>query len=289
MTKSTRWNIQTVAESYDFGRPLDPHILLSLYAEIQAITSSFDGKELLDAGCGTGRITLPLARQQSTLRITGIDNSKEMLSVLGEKIRNEKLRNYKYLPGDLLKLPFQTHHFDAALISSVLHAIPQWKKAVNELVRIIKPSGLLLLISEESDMYNIALGRIKSKNKTLLEKFWGTYIELRQKYNLPSPESSQVGIRWQLGHPQVITYMKKKKTLKHMDEITIPWEKTFTTGEFLEIVKRRPWSSMFTADDKKYGMVVKDLEEWIKKEKISLDEQSISHNTLKCEIVKLNP
>lgn len=240
-------------------------------------------------GAALVALPLPLARQYPTLHITGIDNSKEMLSVLWERIKREKLRNYTYRSGDLLKLPFSTHQFDTTLISSVLHAIPEWKKVVNELVRVTKPGGLLLLISEESDMYNIALGRIKSDNKTLLEKFWGKYIELREKHGLPSPETSQVGIRWQLGHPQVISYMKEKKMVNHVDEITIPWEKAFTIEEFLDIVKRRPWSSMFTADDKMYKQVVKDLSEWIKTEKISLDEQSISHNTLKCEIVKLNP
>ena len=47
------------------------------------------GKQALEIGCGTGRVSIPLAR--AGIHITGIDNSEKMLAILKKKISNEKL------------------------------------------------------------------------------------------------------------------------------------------------------------------------------------------------------
>lgn len=286
--KNPEWSKLKIAEAYDYGRPLPESIVLKAAKNIEQQTGiSFVSKQLLDAGCGTGRVTLPLAIHNKSLQIVGVDRSKEMLHVLKRIIVEKEIGNYAVQDGDLLRLQFSDNKFDLSLVSSVLHAIPQWQRAVEEIVRVTKNLGHLLLVSEQSDLYDLGLERKKSKNNNLFEKFWGKYIALRHKYNLPGTEASQVGIRWQLGYPEVIDYLRERNYLGELKDITINWENIFSIKDLLKILEERAWSSMFTADDATYNALLKDMRGWLKHEDIGLDQECSVQNVFKCEVVKI--
>lgn len=288
MIKRTEWNKKLVAENYDFGRPLDEQVIIDLFIEILKYAPELEKNALLlDAGCGTGRVTLPIAKYFPAISIIGIDTSKEMLAVLNRKISEFKPDNYKVETGDLFKVQKQNDLFDAVLISSVLHASENWRSIVDELIRVIKPNGFLFLISEQSDLYDLYLERIINKNTNIMEKFWGKYNEFRIKNNFGSFEASQVGIKWQLGHPEVIQYLREKSLIKNINEITHVWKKRFTIKELMQIIEIRCFSGMFTADDKKYEALVKDMKRWIAEEHISLNESCMANNILMCEVVQI--
>jgi SAM-dependent methyltransferase len=59
---------------------------------------------VLELGCGTGRITLPLAR--AGVRIVGIDRSEPMLARARGRIRRARLRHAPLVRGDIRHLPF---------------------------------------------------------------------------------------------------------------------------------------------------------------------------------------
>lgn len=62
---------------------------------------------VLELGCGTGRITLPLAR--AGIRIVGIDRSETMLARARRRIARARLgRRARLLRGDIRRLPFAT-------------------------------------------------------------------------------------------------------------------------------------------------------------------------------------
>lgn len=288
MTKDTDWNKQKIADFYDFGRPMDENVIIELFEKIHKKNNiSFENTLLFDAGCGTGRITLPLARHFPLLKISGLDISSEMLQVLKQKIVDQKIFNYEILQGNLLDIPFNNNYFNFSLVSSVLHGISNWQKAVNEIIKVTKNTGLIFLISEESDLYNIGLGRISGESRNLLEKFWGQYINLRQIHRIENPEDSQVGIKWQLGCPEIIEYLQANNKGKKIDDITITWQKQFFIRDFMDILEKKPWSSMFTANEEKYNLVVSDMISWLKKENINQDEICMSENIFKCEVIEL--
>ncbi len=288
MVKNTEWNNKNLAKNYELGRPLNSKIISNLFHEIKRIIKSpYNNKILLDAGCGTGRVTFPLAQKYKQLKIIGIDKSKEMLSVLKNKVINSKIKNYEIVNGNLTKIDYKEDYFDFSLISSVLHSIKNWESILREIIRVTKKEGFLFLLSEEGEIYNIALGRSKSKNRNITEKFWGTYTDLRHKNRLRDPEESQIGIKWQLGHPELIAYLNQKGYLDSIKKVKIKWKKDFTVKDFMNIVECRCWSSMFTADDGKYRNLVKDMKQWLKDENISLKNKCPSNFIIKCDIVKL--
>lgn len=285
--KKTTWNKKIVAENYDFGRPLDESVLIKLFPKVGEYAPFSKKRNLLDAGCGTGRVTVPLAKHFPNMHITGIDIAKEMLQVLHQKLKADKISNYTVRNGDLLQLALKDNFFDISLISSVLHGIKQWQKAIDEIIRVTKSHGYILLLSEQSDLYNLGLGRVKSENKNLLEKFWGMYIAYRAKNGLENPENSQIGIPWQLGYPAILQYFTQKQIIAQTHTIKMHWENRLTVSDLMKIIKGKSWSSLFTAPTKNYENLVKDMEQWIKEQHISSHASCLSKNILMCEVIEI--
>ena len=91
----------------------------------------------LEIGVGTGRIALPLTRLG--IRVVGVDISTEML----RKLR-AKSRSVPVALADATRLPFQDRTFSSAIASHVLHLVPEWRSAVDELMRVVSPGGVVL-------------------------------------------------------------------------------------------------------------------------------------------------
>lgn len=96
---------------------------------------------ILDAGAGTGK-NIPYYPQGST--VTAIDISNSML----EKAKNraQKLQKEVHLQQmDLLNLTFNDAAFDSIVTTFVLSALPEPSKGIQELKRVLKPGGKLLI------------------------------------------------------------------------------------------------------------------------------------------------
>jgi SAM-dependent methyltransferase len=91
----------------------------------------------LEIGAGTGRIALPL--MDRGVDLVGVDISAEMLHRLLAKRANANVAL-----ADATRLPFGDRTFGSAVASHVLHLIPDWKTAVDELTRVVVPGGVLL-------------------------------------------------------------------------------------------------------------------------------------------------
>lgn len=96
---------------------------------------------VLELGVGTGRMALPLVPHGVDL--VGVDLSEPMLRKLAENAGGTA--PFPLVRGDGLALPLRTHAVAAAFLCHVLHLIPRWREAVAELVRVIRPGGLLLV------------------------------------------------------------------------------------------------------------------------------------------------
>jgi SAM-dependent methyltransferase len=127
------------AERYDETRRLT--------AEASRATADLLGGELtgrqpaLEIGVGTGLIALPL--HDAGVRMVGLDLSAAMLGKLVDKRSGRP--PFPLLRGDATRLPFGDGVFGGAVARHVLHLIPRWPDAVRELVRVVRPGGVLLL------------------------------------------------------------------------------------------------------------------------------------------------
>lgn len=102
------------------------------------------GKEVLDAGCGTGRLAW-LFRKRSADMVTGFDISQNMLDIA------EKTGVYKELvQADITQeLPFEWNAFDTVFCAMVLVHVSQTElpRVMEELLRVLKPGGMIFIVN----------------------------------------------------------------------------------------------------------------------------------------------
>ena len=101
--------------------------------------------KILDAGCGTGYVAEVL-NKLNYKNITGIDFSKEMLSIA----RSKKI--YKKLICQSLneKIELRSKQFELIICTGVLTSGHVGPSAINELVRLLKPQGFFVCSIAES-------------------------------------------------------------------------------------------------------------------------------------------
>jgi len=106
-----------------------------------ALTDLEPGSRVLDAGCGTGTNSRWLARQG--FKVTGADFSDFALGQAKGEV--------DYRHEDLTALTFPDAEFDADFCIGVLMHIPDVEKAFEELARVLKPGGWLVLAESNAD------------------------------------------------------------------------------------------------------------------------------------------
>ncbi len=98
---------------------------------------------LLEAACGTGRFSCELALGVS--RVVCCDYADRMVQAAKNKADRLGLLNLDFSVQDITSLEFENGSFDAALAANVLHLLPEPERAVEELVRVVKPGGPIIL------------------------------------------------------------------------------------------------------------------------------------------------
>ena len=94
----------------------------------------------LEIGVGTGRIAWPL--HEAGVELVGVDLARAMMAVLIEKAGGAM--PFPLVQADATALPLRSGSCGAGLASHVFHLIPDWPAALAELVRVVRPGGLVL-------------------------------------------------------------------------------------------------------------------------------------------------
>lgn len=104
---------------------------------VQKMTPSLEGQRLLDAGCGMGR----RLRDSGARRMTGLDQSFEMLSACGD------LPGVELIHGDVCDMPFGERSFDVIWCRLVIGHLPRIDRAYAEMARVAD-DGATVIVSD---------------------------------------------------------------------------------------------------------------------------------------------
>lgn len=99
--------------------------------------------DALDAGCGTGFLSLELAARGN--RATGIDFAPAMLARARSKAAERGLA-VRFEAADAEQLPFGGASFDLVISRHVLWTLPHPEAAIAEWLRVLRPGGRLAII-----------------------------------------------------------------------------------------------------------------------------------------------
>ena len=107
------------------------------------------GARILDAGCGTGLLTLALLRVlRRPAEITAVDLSGRSLQTARRAVRKLAARprhSVAFVRADALSLPFPEDSFDLVVTSGVLEYLPL-REGLGEMARVLAPGGHLLFL-----------------------------------------------------------------------------------------------------------------------------------------------
>ena len=98
------------------------------------------GMNVLDAGCGPGRLTLPIAENVAPHgEVTAIDIQEGMLREAQERAREANLTNIRFLRIGVGEGKLERNHFDRAVLVTVLGEIPDREAALQDIFEALKP------------------------------------------------------------------------------------------------------------------------------------------------------
>ncbi len=103
------------------------------------------GERILDAGCGTGVFTTDIVAAGA--KVAGLDISHPMLRAAARKMPGD---SFSAVEGDMRRLPFKEGIFAKAVSITALEFIEDARTAVEELFRVTKPGGYVLVATLNS-------------------------------------------------------------------------------------------------------------------------------------------
>jgi len=133
-----------------FGRTSHLHALAGLLDEQWVVA---------DLGCGTGQVAAVFA--PFVARVIAIDRSAEMLQAARRRLR--EWPNVEVRRGELEAPPIDDGTIDAATLMLVLHHVPEPRRALAEVARVLKPRGQAVVVDmlpHDRESYRQQMGHV---------------------------------------------------------------------------------------------------------------------------------
>ena len=160
--------------------------LAHLLVEFAGVRS---GDAVLDVGSGTGALAAALAAVAPSSRVIGIDPAAPYVAVAQARHPGEDLIRFEV--GDAQQLRFPDDSFDRTLSLLVLNFIPDPTKALDEMIRVTRPGGVVA-----SAVWDYGQGM------EMLRVFWDEAValnpeaEARDERHMPLSRKGELQALW---------------------------------------------------------------------------------------------
>jgi ubiquinone/menaquinone biosynthesis C-methylase UbiE len=145
---AAHWGRRAANFDEDFGHSIRTPAERAAWARVfDLAVGRRDAVEALDVGCGTGILSLELAKRGH--KVTGIDFAPAMLALAKEKAVAAHV-DIRFDEGDAEALPYPPGRFDLVITRHVLWTLPHPEAALDEWLRVLRPGGRLAVIDGQS-------------------------------------------------------------------------------------------------------------------------------------------
>lgn len=130
----------------------------SIHEILRKEIGDVDNKEILEAGSGTGRISLRLAKNGAD--VTLLDTAPTAMKIARNFFREETLEA-KYICGSIFKMPFRDNLFDVVWNAGVLEHFSEKDRflALKHMIRVCKKNGLIITLNPFSGAIFYRIGK----------------------------------------------------------------------------------------------------------------------------------
>lgn len=147
---------------------------------------------ILDIGMGSGLLIVELSKKFPEAKIIGIDPSPNMLKLALEKIKQNNCKNCKTYQVNVEKIPLDKDSVDLVISRLSISSWSDKKLAFNEIYRVLKPDGKLILegLNKDFSRFRLFVNRIHMNLNHASKKVINYHIKFYNKaLNLKEIES----------------------------------------------------------------------------------------------------
>jgi ubiquinone/menaquinone biosynthesis C-methylase UbiE len=249
-------NFDRAAEFYDATRALPADSMDELASLLAA---ELAGRQpCLEIGVGTGRIALPLHARG--IRLAGLDISAGMLRRLAANAGGHS--PVPLLRADATRQPLAARSFGAVLAVHVLHLIQDWRVAVDEALRVLRPGGVLI-------------AGLQGRDRALSSSGAPWAGALRESLRRRGLVRVRVGTR---DPALVASYLSGRATARRLDPV--PVRRTRSLAEAIARIEQQTfsWTWQYTPDQMR--AVAEDIRAWAAREAMPLEHEYTAESEL---------
>jgi SAM-dependent methyltransferase len=141
----------------------------------------FKGNEnILDLGCGKGLLLIEAAKKLHFGKATGADiwdhnlEYNSSAQIVMENAKLEKVADrVEVFTADAQQMPFNDNTYDFLMTSLMMHHVKDSRKAINEMIRVTKPGGKIVIADVNSKRYSTMFQQL---GLTKVEMHYGTRL-----------------------------------------------------------------------------------------------------------------
>ncbi len=200
-----------------------------------------DAKNFLEVGAGTGRYGLKLAEDRPQLSVTLTDIADDGILSMHASVSELGLVNVVVQKEDAFSLSFSDGTFDVVFSDAVIQHLPDHESAMKEMLRVVRPGGLLIISSVNGwnlphKLYKASLVMLGKEYPYGYEKNF-TPIELCSLFqHFQLKEITQDGFYPAYGIYRLKTYWKPAKligsVINRLNKMIDPWTGRFLSRKF---------------------------------------------------------
>ena len=130
-----------LAAVYEAGNQMPPSSLRA-WADYIVSFAPRAPADVVEIGSGTGMLSVALARSEQVASVVGVEPSEPMRA---QALRLNPDPRVTYLAGEAASVPTGADEFDLALISRVIHHVPDRRACAREVARILRGTGVVVI------------------------------------------------------------------------------------------------------------------------------------------------
>lgn len=156
MTQQGSYRAETFAVGLDQEiRRLNSQVDLFWRAERAAIERAGleDGMEVLDCGCGPGRLIQLLKTENPSLRVTGLEIDPTLVTAAKEQLTSAGFDDCEIVQGSAESPNLPAESFDLIIMRLVLEHLVDPIVALQELKKLLRPGGRIVIISNDFEFH----------------------------------------------------------------------------------------------------------------------------------------